>query len=177
MICILGLAWVEELFRPIGANWTQAMAVLFVVLLNVSMTPLGFGLRSLITDLVVAEEQSRVTAWANYSTFVANIICLCTGSLDLPQLLGSSSLTQFQALSIVACLSLTITISICLRTSREKNPKFDLLLADPQPIGVVSVLKSIREAYGYTPTRIKRVFKIQIFAWSAWFPFLFYMTR
>ena len=104
----------------------QLVAVLLVVLLNVSMTPLAFGLRSLITDLVVAEEQRRVTAWASYSAFVANILSLWAGSLDLPKMLGASSLTQFQALSIIACLSLTVTITICLRTAQEQNPSLDL---------------------------------------------------
>ena len=178
MACILGLAWVEALFGPLG-GLMQLVAVLLVVLLNVSMTPLAFGLRSLITDLVVAEEQSRVTAWASYSAFVANILSLWAGSLDLPKMLGASSLTQFQALSIIACLSLTVTITICLRTAQEQNPSLDLSFAEHKStgLGLGSVLCSISQAYRHTPPRIRRVFAIQVFSWTAWFPFLFYMTR
>ncbi|KAH0848481.1 hypothetical protein FOPE_02593 [Fonsecaea pedrosoi] len=123
------------------------------------MTPLAFGLRSLFTDLVVAQEQSRVTAWASYSTSVSNILSLWAGSFDLPQVLGVPSLTQFQALSILACLSLTATVSICLRTARECNPNFEATLAEHrQPLGLGSVLRSIQQAYHCTPTRIKQSF-------------------
>ncbi|OAL37129.1 hypothetical protein AYO20_03607 [Fonsecaea nubica] len=141
------------------------------------MTPLAFGLRSLITDLVVAQEQSRVTAWASYSTSVSNILSLWAGSFNLPQVLRVSSLTQFQTLSIISCLSLTATISICLRTARERNPNFDTTVTEHrQPLGLRSALRSIRQAYHCTPTRIKQVFAVQVFSWTAWFPFLFYMT-
>ncbi|KIW86201.1 hypothetical protein Z517_01596 [Fonsecaea pedrosoi CBS 271.37] len=177
MICILFLAWVEYLFQSISPSLMQAVAVLTVILLNVSMTPLAFGLRSLFTDLVVAQEQSRVTAWASYSTSVSNILSLWAGSFDLPQVLGVPSLTQFQALSILACLSLAATVSICLCTARERNPNFDATLAEHRrPLGFGSVLRSIRQAYRCTPTRIKQVFAVQVFSWTAWFPFLFYMT-
>jgi solute carrier family 45 protein 1/2/4 len=176
MACILALAWVEALFGP-DPHLTQIMAVLIVVLLNISMTPLAFGLRSLITDLAVAEAQSQVTAWASYSAFAANILSLWAGSLDLPKVLGVASLTQFQALSIISCVSLTTTTTVCLWTAKEQNPKLDVTLAGYKTMGLREVLHSIRQAYGHTPPRIRRVFAIQVFSWTAWFPFLFYMTR
>ncbi|OAL31792.1 hypothetical protein AYO22_00662 [Fonsecaea multimorphosa] len=178
VLCILALAWVENLFQSTSPGLMRAVAVLLVILLNVSMTPLAFGLRSLITDLVVAQDQSRVSAWASYATAVSNILSLWAGSFHLPEVLGVSFLTQFQVLSLIACASLTATVSVCLRTAREQNSKLDAHLVGhkQQPLGLSSTLRSVRQAYRCTPARIKQVFAVQVFSWTAWYPFLFYMT-
>lgn len=82
--------------------------------------------------------------------------------------------TQFKGISIIASVSLAITLSIGCAYIKEKDPRMEP--SSSASLGFVSLLQSIRDAVHRLPLRIRQVYIIQAAAWFGWFSFLFYAT-
>lgn len=177
VFCLTVLAYVREIFSSMTSDGVCTIATAVVVLLNICLTPLSFGLRATIVDLVSADQQGQANAFASYLISITNVLCLSLGSVDIPSVLGLQNFNQFQCLAIFVCLCITVTVSVSTVSARETgiqhvNP---FLKTKPKVIG--SGLRPIFCAYQKTPAEIRKVFAVQAFAWIAWFPFLFYMSR
>jgi solute carrier family 45 protein 1/2/4 len=175
------LAWTEsgtkwlvhacrlEVRKEVMANIVIAFAIFWIYALNVSIQPLQVGLRALVVENCPTHQQAQASAWASLMTGGGNIFGYLVGFTPLPEIAKQLCLTQFQWLCIVASLALAIMALITCCFIHERSSEALLL---PPVRGLGQLLRTFRT----TPPKIRRVFQIQIFAWMAWFPYLFYAT-
>ncbi|KUJ12457.1 uncharacterized protein LY89DRAFT_592608 [Mollisia scopiformis] len=169
-----GIKWVVqtchlEVRKEITANVVIAFAVFWIYALNVSIQPLQVGLRALVVENCPTHQQAQASAWASLITGGGNIFGYLVGFTPLPEIAKQLYLTHFQWLGIIASLAVAITVSITCSFVHERSSEALLL---PSVRGPQQFLRTFRTM----PLKIRRVFHIQIFAWMAWFPYLFYAT-
>lgn len=108
-------------------------------------------------------------------TGVGNIIGYIFGYMDLPKYLPFLGHTRFQILCALASMSLIVTLIISCSYIQERDPRLD----GPPPtgsMGVVGFFKQVFKSIKHLPPQAAKVCEVQIAAWIAWFPFLFYAT-
>lgn len=133
------------------------------------------AIRAFIVDNCPAHQQEVANAWASRMTGVGNICGFVFGYLDLPSILPFLGRTQFQVLSALASISLTVTLLASCLYIRERDPRLD----GPPPsdgLGLVSFFRQVFKSIRNLPPQIMRVCEVQVAAWAGWFPFLYYAT-
>ncbi|RAL06366.1 putative sucrose transporter [Aspergillus ibericus CBS 121593] len=184
--CLLALAWVREIVGSvlgllgIDAQAAEAKtaviiaATLLMYCQDFAINTVQAATRAFIVDNAPAHQQETANAWASRHVSAGNIFGFIIGGLDLPKALPFLWNTQFKAISVIASVSLAITLSITCSYIEEKDPR-----AEPsayQGPGFISLLQSIKESAHRLPLRIRKVYMIQAAAWFGWFSFLFYAT-
>lgn len=83
--------------------------------------------------------------------------------------------TQFKVLCVLACIALTITVTVTCVTVAERDPRLE---GEPpiQKAGVAAFFVSLYKSVRRLPPQIRKVCLVQFFSWIGWFPFLFYIT-
>ncbi|ODQ63719.1 hypothetical protein NADFUDRAFT_84326 [Nadsonia fulvescens var. elongata DSM 6958] len=183
---------------------TIPLAVMFVYILDFSISVIQGAGRAFIVDNVPTYQQQVANAWAARSTGFGNIAGFILGSINLPRDLPFLGKTPFKALCACASIALVVTITpACLFVKEidpnkdrtiERNP-YESLHNDSEDMGLlgaelgantlksVGAFTSLKNMYSQTiaatsrlPPQIKLACKIQFFAWIGYFPMLFYAT-
>ncbi|GAT28297.1 sucrose transporter [Aspergillus luchuensis] len=185
-ICLLALAWVRELvgglFGLFGldaqAGETEIAVIVAATLLmycqDFAINTVQAATRAFIVDNAPAHQQEAANAWASRHVSAGNIFGFIIGGLNLPNIIPFLGNTQFKGISVIASVSLAITLSIGCAYIKEKDPRMEP--SSPASLGFVSLLQSIKESVHRLPLRIRQVYIIQAAAWFGWFSFLFYAT-
>jgi solute carrier family 45 protein 1/2/4 len=187
MISLLMLSWSREIVGGIGnilgadpqaTNTifaTQIFAVAFVYVLDFAINVIQAAIRAFIVDCAPTHQQEDANAWASRLTGVGNIVGYLSGYLNLPAYLPFLGDTQFKILSEIASIIMGTTVLISCFFVKEADPR---ILGTPteQPGGVIAFFKGLYQSIRRLPPQIRAVCTVQLFAWIAWFPFLFYTT-
>ncbi|KAL4909465.1 hypothetical protein BDW74DRAFT_165906 [Aspergillus multicolor] len=184
---LLALAWVKEAVGGIfavfgGDSKSEGAKITVIVVATMIMWCLDFaintvqaGIRCFIVDNAPAHQQESANAWASRMTGVGNIIGYILGYINLPKLFPFLGHTRFQILCALASISLVVTLLISCSCIQERDPRLD----GPPPsgsMGVTGFFKQVFKSIKHLPPQATKVCEVQIAAWIAWFPFLFYAT-
>ncbi|KAF8517822.1 MFS general substrate transporter [Gautieria morchelliformis] len=151
------------------------IAITAFYLLDFALNALQASLRNLLLDVTPPEQLSAGNAWHGRMTHAGNIIGFGFGFMNLAgwpvlRMLGGS---QFRKFCVVGIVILVVTVWVTCWTQDEPLRKFE----SKEESGIREVLKNIRTAILKLPKSIQKVCFVQIFAFMAWFPFLFYALR
>jgi len=154
---------------------TQIFAVSFVYILDFAINVIQAAIRAFIVDCAPTHQQEDANAWASRMTGIGNIVGYLSGYLNLPGYLPWLGDTQFKILSEIASIIMASTVLITCLTVKEADPR---ILGEPteSPGGVFSFFSGLYVSITRLPPQIRKVCVVQLFAWVAWFPFLFYTT-
>lgn len=154
---------------------TQIFAVAFVYILDFAINVIQAAIRAFIVDCAPTHQQEDANAWASRLTGVGNIVGYLSGYLNLPSYLPWLGDTQFKILSEIASIVMASTVVISCLSIKEADPR---VLGEPadSPGGVFSFFSGLYVSITRLPPQIRKVCVVQLFAWVAWFPFLFYTT-
>ena len=196
---LLALAWTKsivELLSPTpafnrassqtansDANATVTAAIVFMFGIYSAVQPIQGGIRALVFDVCPAHQQKDASAWITIISGIASILGYLSAAVDLSKFCSWFGDTQFKNLSVLASLSLAISLLLTCTYIRE----------DPQPkkhsekfeeeyslkIAWENLVKGVDKVRGdifRVPMQIKRIYLIQLFAWIGWYPYLVYAT-
>lgn len=187
IVALLMLSWSREIVGGVGKLFgadptsgnslfaTQIFAVSFVYVLDFAINVIQAAIRAFIVDCAPTHQQEDANAWASRMTGVGNIIGYLSGYLNLPFLLPWLGDTQFKILSEIASVVMAATVLVSCLTVPEPDPR-QLGPPTEQPGGVLSFFRGLYASIVRLPPQIRNVCVVQLFAWIAWFPFLFYTT-
>ncbi|KAH8626797.1 hypothetical protein IG631_18815 [Alternaria alternata] len=154
---------------------TRTVAILAIVILNISIQPLQLGLRSLHVDICPREQQAIASAWAGRFAGMGNIIGYVLGSLPLPWISGDYEAMRFRYMIYWTTFALIATSLITCYYTEEEDPlmsTYDPGLERP----VYRVFRNLLDGFSQASNRVRHVYLIQFFSWLGWFGFLFYST-
>ncbi|GJN89859.1 hypothetical protein Rhopal_002848-T1 [Rhodotorula paludigena] len=147
--------------------------------LDFSLNGLQASLRALALDLSPVELQSTSNAWLGRQTHVANVVGYLVGILDL----GHSPLLrwlgggQFRKLAVISCAVMVVTVGVTCATQHEQErPELRAQESAGAWKKVKGVVRDVVVNVKQLPRPVRRVCFVQFFAWTAWFPFLFYSS-
>ncbi|KAJ2339385.1 hypothetical protein GGF43_006656, partial [Coemansia sp. RSA 2618] len=171
VLCLCVIGWTREITggRETLTVWLAVVAFYF---LDFAINCLQASLRALIVDVLPASRQDAGTAWASRMIGIGNVAGYLMGFLDLVGLLPFLGSTHMQVLTTIASTVLAASVAItCYFTPEEP-------LARPptQTDDSLEAFRALFTSLRSLPVVIKRIFRIQLFAWIGWFPFLFYGT-
>lgn len=181
------LAWAESISEALctlfGISGTDAMrptitrsvAILAVILLNISIQPLQLGLRSLSVDVCPQEQQSAASAWASRFAGVGNITGYMLGSLPLPWISSEREAIRFRYMVYCTVVALITTTFINCYYTEEEDPRMSAFEPGVER-RTYRILRLIMGTFSETSQRVRRVFLVQFFSFLGWFGFLFYST-
>lgn len=184
---MLALSWVEAvilgLIKAVGGdpqtstsrNLVVVIAVFWIYALNISIQPLQGGIRAFIVENCPEHQQSQASAWASRMVGFGNLVGYISGFANLTKLFPFTGMTQFQALCVIAPVSVLITVIISCSWIIEESPRHTSAVALKRP-GLVEISRELIRTYRLMPIKIQKVCQIQFCAWMGWFPFLFYST-
>lgn len=103
-------------------------------------------------------------------THIGNLVGYALGALNLSSLsflafLGGG---QFRQLAVLSCVAMITTVGITCNTQQET------IVEGGGGDGLSGIIAGIYREAKDLDEGVKRVCAVQICAWSAWFPFLFY---
>ena len=129
---LLGLSWSLDIVGFLtGAEGellkqrTIPFAVVFVYLLDFSISVIQAAARAFIVDNVPTYQQQVANAWAARMIGIGNIVGFVLGSVNLPKLFPWLGNTQFKVLSACACLALVFTVGPACIGIKEQDPNTD----------------------------------------------------
>lgn len=186
--CMLGLASTKSVWRllatrfgadPLSDSVRMLMilsAIFWLYSLNVFLQPLQSGNRALIVDSCPSRQQTLAAAWASRVVGLGNIIGYLASYLPVNKLLPFLPITQFPWLCVVTTVFLMTGVTLTCIFINEKDPR-TLPLPSSQRKGFLGTSSHILWSYKTMPETVRQVCKVQFFAWMAWFPYMFYITR
>ncbi|KAA8650315.1 uncharacterized protein ATNIH1004_002999 [Aspergillus tanneri] len=186
VVCLLALAWVQEIIRAIfdilslestsgGAKTASIVAAaILMYCLDFAINTVQAGIRAFIVDNAPWHQQKSANAWASRVNGAGNILGYCLGFMDLPKTFPIFGDTQFKVLCVIASISLLSTLSISCACIKEENTSEKLPEAGNPAFGlfVRLLMTTIRQL----SPQIWKIFAIQFASWFGWFSFLFYAT-
>ncbi|GAA5931015.1 uncharacterized protein JCM15063_002521 [Sporobolomyces koalae] len=167
---------------PERVGWEQTVAIWIGVagfyVLDFSLNGLQATMRALVLDIVPSHQQNQGNAWLGRQTHIANIFGYLCGFFDLgsvPALrwIGGG---QFRRLGVIACLVMAITVVVTCVTQEEEKRSIDGEHEEQRGNALKRVVLDIKDSIKTLPIEVRRVCYVQFFAWTAWFPFLFYAS-
>ncbi|KPV72096.1 uncharacterized protein RHOBADRAFT_47279 [Rhodotorula graminis WP1] len=166
---------------PARASREQACAIWIGVVgfyvLDFSLNALQAAIRALVLDLSPSPLQNSANAWLGRQTHIANVVGYLVGYLDL----GHSPLLrwlgggQFRKLAVTSCVVMLATVAVTCVTQQE-DARPEMRSGESAWQKVRNVARDVVAATRTLPKPVRRVCYVQFFAWSSWFPFLFYST-
>ncbi|KAK4699609.1 hypothetical protein P7C70_g6655, partial [Phenoliferia sp. Uapishka_3] len=150
------------------------LAVVGFYVLDFSLNGLQASLRALILDQSPRAQQVEANAWHGRMTHIANIFGYLAGYLNLGKWEAISWVGggQFRKLAVLSCVVMSACVGVTCWTQVEKVGR-----APPTDGGgIMGVVKVVGSAIRHLPVSVRRVCYVQFFAWTAYFPFLFYST-
>ncbi|THH32903.1 hypothetical protein EUX98_g1246 [Antrodiella citrinella] len=151
------------------------LAIVSFYLLDFALNALQASLRNLLLDVTPPEQLNAGNAWHSKMTNAGNIVGYGFGffplaKLPILNLLGGD---QFRKFCVISTLILVITVWITCWT-QEETVRESRKVEKENKFG--DVIRNIYVAVTKLPKPIRRVCLVQVFAFMAWFPFLFYST-
>ncbi|KAK3614170.1 hypothetical protein LTR56_027427, partial [Elasticomyces elasticus] len=150
LIGLMILSLAKELARLVGTS-SRVFAIVGVCMILHFVQPLQMGARALIAEQSPPNLVSQTNGWASRWVGLGSVTGYLLGALNP----GDSTETLHGIAASLPILSVVITCW----TIREAPP-----MARDRSIS----------ASGKISTAIKQIFKVQVFAWMAWFPLLYY---
>lgn len=197
---LLGLAWTKSLVNLFFSivqgqldedhdadthySTTLTMANTLTFCLYFAIQPVQVGIRALIIDVCPTHQQQAANAWVVRVSGVAIALGYLSAFLDLPQYLPLFGDTQFKNLSVLACLSLSVTLLLCCvyvvedNQQREIPMRSDTDYTTNKLIWKMLIQKTRRlfNEVASIPKQIANIYMVQFFAWIGWYPYLLYVT-
>ncbi|RDA92249.1 hypothetical protein CP533_5695 [Ophiocordyceps camponoti-saundersi (nom. inval.)] len=187
VVSLLLLAWAREIVGGIsslfGADTGSegvrvaviAFAVVGIYLVDIAINTVQAALRAFVVDCAPPGQQELANSMAGRLTGVGNIIGYMAGYSNLPDRLPFLGRTQFQILCAIACLALTVTITLSVFFIRETDPRSEGRPAVKTP-GIGPFFFNLMRSVRRLPPQTKRVCRVQFCAWVGFFPLLFYSS-
>lgn len=150
LIGLMVLSGAQELANFAGIS-SRIFAIVGVCMILLFLQPLQMGARALIAEQSPSELVAETNAWASRWVGFGSVSGYLLGALNL----GNSMKTLYA----IAASLLVLSVLITCWTVREAP-----LLEKPRS----------SFAFGNISPAIKQIFIVQVFAWMAWFPFLYY---
>lgn len=181
---LLGLSWSLDIVGFLtGAEGellkqrTIPFAVVFVYLLDFSISVIQAAARAFIVDNVPTYQQQVANAWAARMIGIGNIVGFVLGSVNLPKLFPWLGNTQFKVLSACACLALVFTVGPACIGIKEQDPNTDpTIITREGEKGVVRIWSDTMRAIRHLSPQTRLACEIEFFAWIGYFPMLFYSS-
>ncbi|ORY76502.1 hypothetical protein BCR35DRAFT_280347 [Leucosporidium creatinivorum] len=159
------------------AAWAVVIGVSGFWVLDFGLNGLQASLRALILDRTPPHQQPTANAWHGRQTHLGNILGYSFGYLNLGRspLLSWVGGGQFRKLAVVACCVMAVTVGVTCVTQTEE---VRVGAGGGEGVGkrLRAVVKGVRDSLRDLPLPVRRVCYVQVFSWTAWFPFLFYST-
>ncbi|GAA6044081.1 hypothetical protein JCM8097_000197 [Rhodosporidiobolus ruineniae] len=151
--------------------------------LDFALNGLQASLRALVLDLSPPGSHSLSNAWLGRQTHLANILGYLLGYFDL----GHSSFPllrwigggQFRKLAVLACVVMVGCVGVTCWTQEETARPRLMREGEGRESAwrkLKGVGRDVARSIRTLPLPVRRVCYVQFFAWTAWFPFLFYAT-
>ncbi|KAJ2255405.1 hypothetical protein IW137_001029 [Coemansia sp. RSA 1287] len=171
VLCLCVIGWTRQIT---GGHETLTiwLAVVAFYFMDFAINCLQASLRAIIVDVLPASRQDAGTAWASRMIGVGNVTGYLMGFLDLVHLLPFLGSTHMQVLTTIASTVLGVTVAITCYFTPEKP----LVRPPTEANDSLEAFRALFTSLRSLPLVIKRTFRIQLFAWIGWFPFLFYGT-
>jgi solute carrier family 45, member 1/2/4 len=169
---LLGLGWVPDL-TPQRSGLRRALLVLFICTLNIAIQPVQLGLRVLIIENCRPQQQNTASAWAARMTGIGNILAQLVGSVDTTKLQPLMTNNHFKNLCLMTSFCLVVT-AIILGMFVSNKGAFKGALEKPNQ--QESTIKGLSEVIRTLSPDVLSIWKVQLFSWMGWFPFLYYVT-
>lgn len=140
-------------------------------------------IKALVLDIAPSPQQNEANAWLGRQTNVANILGYLCGFVELDKVPALSWFGggQFRRLGVISCFVMAITVVVTCVTQKEEKRTINEEEEDDEEEGgrgkrnsFVNLFLDIKDSVRDLPIEVKRVCIVQFFAWTAWFPFLFY---
>ncbi|KAJ2156056.1 hypothetical protein GGF46_005443, partial [Coemansia sp. RSA 552] len=179
-------------FQAFVTRTSIVIAVAGFYILDFSINTSQACARALALDIPPLEQQDLANAYAGRMLNLGSVTGYMVGFMDLRALLPWQTDSQMQALCLVATAVFTLTITwtcVCVReVPLATNAD---CLAGASECGQVpcrpsddagsrsewaDMIGGIVRGVTRLPTPVQRVCNVQLFAWMAWFPFLFFAT-
>ncbi|GAA5874856.1 hypothetical protein JCM1840_003904 [Sporobolomyces johnsonii] len=144
--------------------------------LDFSLNGLQASLRALVLDISPTSQQNLSNAWLGRQTHLANIFGYLFGYFDLGHFSGLAWVGggQFRKLAVISCTVMSATVAVTCMTQKEERKWASGGRGEGRAWRVV--LGNVKENIRTLPLPVRRVCYVQFFAWTSWFPFLFYAT-
>ncbi|OKL55530.1 hypothetical protein UA08_09217 [Talaromyces atroroseus] len=170
-ISLIGLGWAPDLMETSGIL-SRTLLVLFICTLNIAVQPVQLGLRVLIIENCRPQQQNTASAWAARMTGIGNILAQLVGSVDTTKLQPFMTANHFKNLCLLTsiCLALTTIILGVFVTNKGAFKEA------PEKQNQESMLKGVWEVMHTLSPEVLNIWKVQVFSWMGWFPFLYYVT-
>lgn len=172
---VLGLSPESAVVR----NCTIAVAIVSMYVLDAALNTVQATLRALIADVAPEHQQQPANAWASGIMGAGTILGYVFGYLDLPKYLSFLGDSQFKILCAISSASLASAVLVTCLCITERNPNLDSPAArnsKGESMGLVAFFRHVISSIRRLPAQIRGVCMVQLAAWIAWFPFLFYVT-
>lgn len=194
-VLLLGFARIPAaLFGIEGA--TPVLTVLGIWGLDFAVNAVMAVDRSLILDMLPAEQQAAGNAWVARICAIGSILGFYVGDLDLPNTFPFSWLgfiitsgckapsePQVRCLSLLTAFFMVSTHLLVIWAAVERrlestgdSQRTQFSVRKPSQILVKSFREFAKIARQLSQP-IRAVFKVQIFSWICWFPLMFYSTE
>lgn len=183
VISMLGISWVPalgQLFdsscfasRP-TCSTSQALGIIYVVLLNISAQSVQVGIRAMMVDQCESQQQPIINAWATRLMTTANTYSYLLSYVDLPKVFPTIGGSQLNILTLLDSFMVILFLSItCLCTHDEPSQ----IKEGACTWKLAPVISKIRTLPLLMSSEILNIQIVQFFSWLAWFPFMLYISR
>lgn len=161
---------------------TIPFAVVFVYVLDFSISVIQAATRAFIVDNVPTSQQQQANAWAARLIGIGNIVGFILGAINLPKLFPSIfGRTQFQVLAFCASMGLIFTVAPACWFISEQDPNTDVAAREQQQRNGSARFGKFHTIWVDTARAIRKLSPqtrlacaIEFFAWIGYFPMLFY---
>ena len=146
-------------------------AVLGFYVLDFSINAVQATSRSLIVDVLSTSQQPIGHSYASIMIAIGNVVGYFAGSMDLNSVLSFIGGTQMKCLSSIAAIVVTLSCLITCLTIKETKSSGPIVSESTNTF--TDAFKHIIHPH-LIPSRLRKIFYVQFFAWFAWFPFSFF---
>lgn len=147
-----------------------------------SIQPIQGGIRALIAEACPNQQQQEANAWVSRVTGLASFISYLSAYLDLPRYMSWFGDTQFKNLSVLAVVSLALSVGLtCTYVTEIRWDGYAAAIPQNEqpslkPYWNRKNTGGLFGAVAAFPRQIWCIFVVQFFAWLGWFPYLQYIS-
>jgi solute carrier family 45 protein 1/2/4 len=168
---LLLLGWTKEVVKVFVSepetvkSCTVILAVLSIYAIDFAINAVQGSCRGLIVDALPIPKQQQGSSWASRMTAVGSLVGYGAGAVDLGKIFGPMlGDSQFKQLTVVAAMSLCITIGITSWAVTERVLVSDGLEKGDK-LGLIDVLSTIAKTAMNLPRGIQGICLVQFWAW------------
>jgi solute carrier family 45 protein 1/2/4 len=166
-----------------GDARTATVGVALIFCVYISIQPVQGGTRALIAEACPSNQQQEANAWVSRISGLASVLGYLSAYLDLPQYMSWFGDTQFKNLSVLASLSLALSVGLtCTYVVEERSTGYTNTISNDEEMElnlryrVMKRISRLFQGFATLPRQIWYILIVQFFAWMGWFPYLFYLS-